>query len=263
MAPARTRAVYTQIADELRSKIIRGALEQGAQLPTESALAEQYSVNRNTIRQAVGVLVNEGLVESVRPKGHFVRTIRREYHRPQAEFRPRPATSELDQWMEDQHQAGRVPSQTITVEIVTASPAVAYRLKLEPDSLVVVRRRVRYLDGEPSYINDSYFPHELANGTEIAKPADIGRGANEVLKEMGSEQIRAIDEVEARAPLPDEVARLDLGPGSPVLVVRTTGYTADDRPVRTVINVFPGTAYTVAYERMKNAEQWNSIGGNP
>ena len=41
----------------------------------------------------------------------------------------------------------------------------------------MVRRRVRSLEGEPYYLNDSYYPYELVSGTELMSPADIPQGA--------------------------------------------------------------------------------------
>jgi GntR family transcriptional regulator len=82
-------------------------------------------------------------------------------------------------------------------------------------------------------------------------PADVTRGTNQVLAELGYELVRAIDEIEARMPLPHEVNRLELGPGSPVLVHRTTGFTADGKPVRHTINVLIGSKHVVVFERAK------------
>ncbi|MEJ2863070.1 hypothetical protein [Actinomycetospora flava] len=39
-------------------------------------------------------------------------------------------------------------------------------------------------------------------GSEIMHPADIGRGANQVLAELGAEQTHAVDEIEVRMPTP-------------------------------------------------------------
>jgi GntR family transcriptional regulator len=124
-------------------------------------------------------------------------------------------------------------------------------LALSVDDLVVVRRRVRYLNDEPFNINDTYYPFGLVQGSELVNPADIARGASQVLTELGYEQVRAIDEIEARMPLPEEATRLDLGPGTPVLVHRLTGYTKDDNPVRHTVNVLIGSKHVILFERTK------------
>jgi hypothetical protein len=66
----------------------------------------------------------------------------------------------------------------------------------------VVRRRVRYLDGEPFYSNDSYFRLAVAQDTAILAPHDIARGANRVVAEAGHTQVRAVDEIFVRMPTP-------------------------------------------------------------
>jgi GntR family transcriptional regulator len=245
--------VYQQLADSLRAKIATGELAPGRQLPTEKALAEEFGASRATVRQGLTVLVNEGLVVPSRPQGYFVRRHELAYFRPQSEWDERPASPEMDRWMTEQTTLGREPSQRINVEIIQPPDRVADRLALSSDDLVVVRRRVRYLNNEPSNINDTYYPFELVQGSEIVNPADITRGASEVLAELGYEQVRAIDEIEARMPLPDEVSRLELGPGTPVAVHRHTGYTKDDKPVRHTVNVLVGSKHVILFERTKPA----------
>src|ERR1700730_3823968 len=68
--------MYRVIADDLRLKIESGALAPGAQLKTEVELREDYeqygTVSRNTIRDAIKLLVARGLVETRPGQGTFV-----------------------------------------------------------------------------------------------------------------------------------------------------------------------------------------------
>jgi len=246
--------LYQRIADDLRARIQDGSLPPGAKLPTELALAKEHGVTRATVRQAVQLVVNEGLVVADRPRGHFVRKIERITYRPQEEWRERPDFPELDQFMDEQVELGRDPHQTIAVELTAAPPDVAARLGLDSIGTVVVRRRVRYLDGVPFNTNDSYYPLDLVEGSEIMLPADIGRGANQVLAELGAEQTHAVDEIEIRMPSPDEAERLEIGLGVPVAMHRATGYTADGRPVRVVRNVLPGDRHLIVFERSRGRD---------
>lgn len=245
------KPVYQQLADSLRSKIEHGELPAGEQLPTEKALSEEFGAARATVRQGLTVLVNEGLIVPSRPRGYFVRKHELSYYRPQAEWRPHPASPEMDRWVEEQTTLGRKPSQRISVEIIQPPDKVAMRLGLKATDLVVARRRTRYLDGQPFNLNDSFYPFELVQGSEIVNPADVAHGTNQTLTNLGYEQVRAIDEIEARMPLPDEATRLELGPGTPVALHRVTGYTADDRPVRHTVNVLVGSKHVIVFERAK------------
>lgn len=257
-----TGPIYQRIADDLRARIQAGELGPGAKLPTEQTLTTEHAVTRATVRQAIQVLINEGLVVSERPRGHFVREIERLTYRPQKEWRKRPAFPELDQFMDEQVELGREPSQTIAVELAEAPDDVGRRLALPDRSTVVVRKRVRYLDGVPFNTNDSYYPLDLVQGSEIMLPADIGRGANAVLGELGVEQTHAVDEIEVRMPTPDEASRLEIGLGVPVAMHRVTGYTADGRPVRVVRNVLPGDRHVIIFERTRDGAGPRKVNGD-
>lgn len=246
--------IYQRIAASLRDRISDGSIPRGGKLPTEAELTAEFGVARATVREALNVLVNEGLVYSARPQGYFVRDREPMYYRPQGEFIPQAASPEMDRFMKEHSDGGREPSQTIEVAIVDPPAAVAERLAVGEGESVVVRRRVRSLDGEPYNVNDSYFPLSLAQGTEIIQPGDIARGANEVLAEQGYEQVRVLDEFYVRMPTPDEVRRLDLRPGTPIACHIATGVTNEDLPVRVVVNVLPGDRHVIVYERAKPHE---------
>ena len=110
--------MYQQIADALRQQIADGTLGPGAKLPTEAELVAEYGVSRDTVRKGMTMLVNEGLVISARPTGHFVRKRQAMVFRPQAEFRERPYSPEMDAFTTELSAEGREPRQTIEVAIV-------------------------------------------------------------------------------------------------------------------------------------------------
>ncbi|PLP99515.1 GntR family transcriptional regulator [Cupriavidus pauculus] len=65
---------YGQIAKQLQDKILAGEWPSGSAIPAESALASQFGIALGTIRQAIAVLVQQGLLERVQGKGTFVRS---------------------------------------------------------------------------------------------------------------------------------------------------------------------------------------------
>lgn len=69
MAP---RGTYRQIADDVRRLIVNGQLSAGRMVPSELALAQQHSVSRGTVRSALALLVDEGLIEVVPGQGRRV-----------------------------------------------------------------------------------------------------------------------------------------------------------------------------------------------
>ncbi|UWZ51625.1 GntR family transcriptional regulator [Dactylosporangium aurantiacum] len=66
-------AVYHQIADFLRAEIVRGTYPAGQPMPSERELCERYTVSLTTVRRAVNILREEGLVTSRRGAPSTVR----------------------------------------------------------------------------------------------------------------------------------------------------------------------------------------------
>jgi GntR family transcriptional regulator len=64
--------VYRQLASLLRSEITSGQLAPGKPLPSESTLMGEPGISRDTVRKAVGMLRDEGLVVTVQGKGSYV-----------------------------------------------------------------------------------------------------------------------------------------------------------------------------------------------
>ncbi|GAA2486578.1 FadR/GntR family transcriptional regulator [Streptomyces gobitricini] len=62
------------VVDQLRDQLTHGEWTVGDRIPTEHELAEQLGVGRNTVREAVRVLVHAGLLESRQGNGTFVRS---------------------------------------------------------------------------------------------------------------------------------------------------------------------------------------------
>ncbi|GAA2902283.1 GntR family transcriptional regulator [Streptosporangium fragile] len=240
--------LYQRVASDLRRTIYSGALAPGDQLPTEAELMHAHQVSRNTVRLALGELVNEGLVTRTPRRGTVVRERRPLLMHPQRELQPQPQEETREAFAWAVSQEGRVPSQQIEVSIVRPAEEIASRLELGDDELAVVRRRLRFVDGQPYNTNDSYFPLALVGDSEIARPGDIERGANKVLEELGHRQVRVVDDIWARMPNSTEAERLQLQLGTPVIVYIRVGYDKDDAPVRVAVSVLPADKHLIRYE---------------
>jgi GntR family transcriptional regulator len=64
--------LYLQIADSLRDRIVRGVWQQGEVIPTLEQIAAEFDVARVTARQAVQLLMSEGVLIPQRGRGTFV-----------------------------------------------------------------------------------------------------------------------------------------------------------------------------------------------
>jgi GntR family transcriptional regulator len=65
--------LYTQLADILRERIRSGELPPRSLLPSESYLQQEQGVSRGTVRMAISILRDEGLVVTISGRGTFVR----------------------------------------------------------------------------------------------------------------------------------------------------------------------------------------------
>ena len=65
--------LYAQLADILRDMITSGELQPRSPLPSESYLQQEHGVSRGTVRMAIGILREEGLVVTIAGRGTFVR----------------------------------------------------------------------------------------------------------------------------------------------------------------------------------------------
>ncbi len=72
LADATDRALYMKVANDLRAKIVSGALEVGDAIPSTKELERQHGVSATAARNAVALLRTEGLLEGVAGKGVFV-----------------------------------------------------------------------------------------------------------------------------------------------------------------------------------------------
>ncbi|MGJ5899413.1 GntR family transcriptional regulator [Streptomyces niveiscabiei] len=249
--------VYQQIADDLRRQIADGTFPPGAQIPTEAELLEKYGElygvrSRQTVRQGLAVIVNEGIIEARRPKGYFVIKRRRLVYRPQAEFRQKPPEVDIFTNL-IQEEDGRTPSQDIEVVIVEPTAVIREHLGLAPGELVAARRRIRRLDGEAYNLNDSYTRLSLVQGTDWMHPGDVTRGTDAVLGELGHELVYGFHEFYLRMPTPDEIQRLGLGPGVPVAEHLSTAFDAIG-PVQITVNVIPGDRHVIVFETHRDVE---------
>ena len=66
-------SLYQQLADSLRDKIYEGKYAFGDKLPSERSLAEKFGISHLTVRKALAILEEEGMLLRVQGKGTFVR----------------------------------------------------------------------------------------------------------------------------------------------------------------------------------------------
>jgi GntR family transcriptional regulator len=124
---------------------------------------------------------------------------------------------------------------------------IAVRLDVGRGELVVVRRRIRMVDGIPFQLAESYFRESLVRGTPLMQPRDVSAPGG-LLASIGHPQTHYRDEIAIRMPTKSEAATLNLPTGTPVAEVTRTGYAEDGTPLLVMITIVPGDRHTLIYE---------------
>jgi GntR family transcriptional regulator len=239
--------MYRQIADDMRYKIETGEIAPGGQLPTEIELMDQYEASRNTIRDAIKLLVTRGLVE-IRPgQGTFVvKTIV-------------PFITTLTG---DPAAAGPGEGNTYTKEVearlrrptVTApgvgihqagSPVPALgELQLPEGAPVVSRHQQWFIDDIPWSLQTSFYPMGLIEqgASRLLQAGDISQGTVVYLREtLGIKQVGYRDTITVRAPdrVEADFFRLPDDGRISIIEIRRTAFDEQGAPIRLTVSVYP------------------------
>jgi GntR family transcriptional regulator len=223
---------YQQIADRLRAQMASGALVPGERLPSEPDLATEYDASRNTVRLAIALLINQGLVVSRQGLGTFVVEPTKPFTALLSRIHAPPKEQHASMSMPVVSPAADESEMVrLIVETGSASPSVAEKLDLAPGDLVVVRRSQYFIGEVPWQLINSYYPSDLAKGSALEQAGEIEAGSVSLLGELGYPQQGFVDEIGARMPNAREFDFFKLASGMPVIVVNRTSYTTD-RPIR-------------------------------
>lgn len=221
-----------RIAEELRAEIESGRLSPGDKLPSERALAERYGSARNTAREAIRLLAEQGLVTARHGSGVFVRQPQRLFRFGSDRYSSKNRETGLTPFRLEARRQGKV-ARIDVVSIARETPPrdIAERLNVPSDEASVVHRENHYFaDEEAVQIVSTYLRWDEAQGTALMRPKTGPHGIYGRLEELGHVMTRVRDEISARMPAPEEAAVLDLLPGVPVLEVLHTSLDQDDVP---------------------------------
>ncbi len=245
--PTSDRAVFRQIADQLREAIDKGRFKEGDKLPSETELVEHYGVSRMTVRNSLSVLQGEGLVVSEHGKGVYVRPRPPVRRLASDRFARRHRDQGKSAFTVEAEAAGSRP-EVDSLEVKEERPTQDIATRLGGARRVLARRRRYLLDGRPVEFATSYLPLDLARDTPIAQPNPGPGGIYARLEELGHQLDHFDEEIRARMPIPDEVKTLRLAAGVPVIHLIRTAYDTEGRAVEVCDTVMAADAYVLAYQ---------------
>lgn len=212
---------YRDIAEVLRDRVRSGDYAAGRLLPSESELSEEFEASRVTIRRALEVLRDEGLVAARQGFGWFVAS------EPVRQNLGRLAT------IEAQMAEGGMRPQRRILEFAYVTARGKVRQVLGAEQVLRVRR-LNLADGEPFAVVTVWCPAEL--GQELSR-ADVERSPFYELLPIrlsGATQTIGADAVSA-----DDAKLLGVPAGSPVLRCERITTDENGRPVLYSEHVFP------------------------
>jgi len=149
----KNEALYLQIKDILVKRIQDGVWEEHSLIPTERELMKEFDVSRTTIRQAISILVQTGLVEKTQGRGTIVK--------PQKLI---GRLGRLKGFAEEVVEKGQIPnSKLIRAEFKDQLFTEKAMLEVHEDESVLLVERVRFADDTPIALERTCWPHEIGS----------------------------------------------------------------------------------------------------
>jgi DNA-binding GntR family transcriptional regulator len=231
--PANPMPLYFQIAESLEQAIEHGALEPGRRLDNENDLARQFGVSRPTIRKAIAVLANQGLVVRRRGSGTVVVP------------HPVKRRSGYSSLYDDLKNAGRQPTtQVLSIRELPAPSNVAQMLGMPEGQTVSSIERLRFADGLPLALMHNYLP--LGNGAISISAQDLeSRGLYELLRLRGQHPHVTNQSISARSATSAEVRLLQVSAKSTLLTVSAISFDFAGRPLEFGDHAYLAARYTL------------------
>jgi len=178
--------LYSQLKEQLMTKIRLGEWEPNEKIPTERELCGIYGVSRITVRQALEELSQEGYIYKKQGKGTFIRPKKYEQH-----------LGSLYSFSEEIKKMGSIPSSTILdFHVEEASHLVASKVGVAEGDPVYLLKRLRNADHEPYALEFSYIPCKLAAGLTLEELEHKGL-YNSLKNRSGIMPTQAIETFEA------------------------------------------------------------------
>src|ERR1700752_2899789 len=166
-------SLYRKVAEDIKAAIAAGGYAAGTRLPSESELAERYSVSRGTVRQAFAALRADGVIASRRGARRVV------IGGPRVQ-----SFGELLSFSRWARAIGEGPTgRVVSLDGRPATDSEATRLGLPEGGFVYFLVRVRLLSGRPVMLERAAYPEKvgvLVAGLDLAADSIAER-----LEELG------------------------------------------------------------------------------
>lgn len=152
---------YEMIVNDLQKRIMNEEFEENHKLPTEEKLIEEYKVSRNTIRNAIKILINLGIVYSVQGNGMFVRAPKKK------------GTVYLNstRGVTMDNPGNKIVNKLLDIQVIEADEKLSQQMNCKIGTPVYYLKRLRIVDGIPYALERTYYNKDIVPylGKEIAE----------------------------------------------------------------------------------------------
>ncbi len=224
--------IYMQLAQTLRQQITDGKILSGEALPSERDLCALMGASRVTVRKAIELLIEEGMLSRRQGSGTYVTP------------RIQAPGSYLTSFSEDAEARGETTT-TLWMEktLGVASDEEARLLELPENANVLRLSRVRMADGEPLAIENAVVPADM-----LPAVADLGNSLYKALSERGNRPISGQQKIRAALAGPAEAKLLGVDEGCEILRIERLTRRADGKPVELTRSSYRGERYEFVSE---------------
>lgn len=204
--------LYWQLAEIVKSQISMGVLHPGDKLPTEEWFTKNYNISRVTVRRAIQLLLDNGILTRKRGESPTI-----------AYPRLSRQTNRLTSLSEDLIAMGHIPgSVTLCCENTTAPMDIAAHLNIQMGDPVFHLRRLRFADDLPLAIHDCYYPMNICEG--VLDPTFHDKSIYHFLEASGIPLEHATQIVTACNASKEVAKLLSVSVGSALLHIERTSY---------------------------------------
>ncbi len=223
--------LYFQVAGQLERAIVDGSLAPGDRILNEIELAGQLGLSRPTLRQAIQVLVDKGMV--VRKRGVGTQVVGSKIRRP----------FELTSLHDDLVRSGQPQlTQVLACDVIQADDEVSRELQVPVGDAVWSLRRLRHVRDEPFALMHNYLPVDVVD----LRSADLAsEGLYALLRRAGVHLRVANQRIGARRADAREARLLAERRGAPLVTMNRTAFDDAGRAVEYGDHVYRADRYTV------------------
>jgi GntR family transcriptional regulator len=237
--------LWRQIADRLRRSIAAGEFRPGDVLPSETEINATFQVSRATARASLEGLRHEGLIRRQSGRGSIVLA-------PKVE----QPVNELASFSEDMRRRRLRPSySTFSAESAPARGEAAEALEIGDGELAFHIRRLLLADDEPIGMSESWLAPWIFAACRQPTPDELDAGSlYEWLDRFCGQKISgARERIEAALADTAMARRLEVAPGSALLVARRRSHAEDQRPIEYATMHYRADRYRFVIELAGNS----------